>query len=420
MKKRILLIGYNYYPEYTGIGKYSGEMVYWLARRGYDCTVITAYPYYPQWKVTEAYAHKKNWFNTEQQTFDSGGRITVHRCPMYIPHKPSGIKRMLLDFSFLFTASLKLLQLLFEKRMDLVVTVAPSFLVGLPGLFYKKIKKAKLLYHIQDMQIEAARDLNMIKSKSIIDILFKIERFILRRCDFITTISEEMVQKLREKTRRDVNLFLNSVDIEMLYPIPNQERLKRDFGFKDNDRIILYSGAIGEKQGLESILDLAKTFECRRELKFVICGSGPYKQKLIDLATSLQLTNIMFLPLQPTEKLNQFLNCADVHLVIQKMGASDLVMPSKLTSILAVGGVAVVTANERSGLYRLIDKNNIGILVEPENQSSLILGIWKALESDPTIIQQTARSYAENNLSIDSIMSSFETKFGLNDFKVVY
>jgi colanic acid biosynthesis glycosyl transferase WcaI len=41
-KKRILIIGINFSPEPTGIGKYTGEMALWLSENGYSCDVITS------------------------------------------------------------------------------------------------------------------------------------------------------------------------------------------------------------------------------------------------------------------------------------------------------------------------------------------------------------------------------------------
>ena len=53
---KILVYGINYSPELTGIGKYTGEMVAWMAQQGHDVRVITAPPYYPQWKVNGRYS----------------------------------------------------------------------------------------------------------------------------------------------------------------------------------------------------------------------------------------------------------------------------------------------------------------------------------------------------------------------------
>ena len=100
---------------------------------------------------------------------------------------------------------------------------------------------------------------------------------------------------------------------------------------------------------------------------------------------------------------------ADIHLVIQKGNAGDLVMPSKLTTILAVGGLAVVTANPGSGLYSLLDKHKMGLLVEAESQQALNEGIRKAIDENSLHLTHNARIYAENYLSIEKVMKGFET-----------
>ena len=52
---KILIYGLNYHPELTGIGKYTGEMAEWFAKRGHKVRVVTAPPYYPRWKVDKKY-----------------------------------------------------------------------------------------------------------------------------------------------------------------------------------------------------------------------------------------------------------------------------------------------------------------------------------------------------------------------------
>lgn len=411
MKKRILLIGYNFYPEPTGIGKYSGEQMLWLAKMGYDCTVITTYPYYPYWKVQEPFQKKRLLYNTEKEDFVSGGKFTIFRCPIYVPSKPSGLTRIMLDLSFFLSAFIKLLLIIPQKKFDIVIAVTPSFLIGLLGILYKQINDAKLIYHIHDMQIEAARDLRMIKSKKVINSLFKIEKYIFNNCDIITCVGEGMAQKTRLKTNKKISLFINATDLKQFYPIKDRNSLKRLYGFFPTDKVILYSGAIGEKQGIDNIIYAADHFRKVNELKFVICGSGPYKEKLQNLSAKLSLQNVFFFPLQPVETFNQFLNMADLHLIIQKANAGDLVMPSKLTTVLAIGGLALVTANQGSGMYSLVKQHNMGIIVEAENQQALNEGILKAMSDDLRKISLNARKYAELNLSIDIIMSSFENNF---------
>ncbi|NEN22249.1 WcaI family glycosyltransferase [Cryomorpha ignava] len=410
MRKRVLLLGYNFFPEPTGIGKYSGEMIEWLANSGCECTVLTTYPYYPYWKVQEPYRKNRFWYKIEKQNFDSGGSIKIIRCPIYVPSNPSGLKRIVLDFTFLFTSAFPLVYLLFKKKKDLVMAVAPSFLIGLPAVLYKFFKRSKFIYHIQDMQIEAARDLGMIKSKFLIKTLFGIENFIFRKADIISSISDGMTLKLRHKSNREIYFFPNWADIKTFHPIHNKTEIKKEYGFEDKDEIVLYSGAIGQKQGLDAILSAADFLREEADIKFIICGQGPYKSALEKTASELKLNNTFFFPLQPLEKFNDFLNLADVHLVIQKADASDLMMPSKLTSILAVGGLALITANENSGLHSIVKNHGVGMVVPAENQEALNLSIRMALREKEKnrLIREKARSYAEQFLDKNEIMSRFK------------
>lgn len=407
--KRILFIGYNFSPELTGIGKYSGEMMHWLAERGHRCCVITGYPYYPDWSVQEPYRKNRFWYSTNVEKYNSGGQLKVIRCPLYVPKRPTVFKRILLDISFTLTAKIRLIPILFEKKYDWVITVAPSFQFGLLGVFYKKLKRAKHLHHIQDLQIEAAQDLGLVRSPRLLKTLFGMERYIFRNSDVVSSISDGMISRIEKKTKKPVLLFPNWTETSSFFPLTDIGVLKERFGFAVSDWVVLYSGAIGEKQGLEAILQSAKTLRIHKSLHFVICGSGPYKEILRDKAVKMKLDNVRFMPLQEKEDFNAFLNMADLHLVIQKAKASDLVMPSKLTTILAVGGLSLITANKKSSLYKMVNKYKIGLVVPAENQQALNEAILLAFKNrDGESIKQAARAYAENYLAVDNVMRSFE------------
>lgn len=421
MKKKVLLIGGNYFPEPTGIGKYNGEMMKWLARQGNNCTVVTTYPYYPHWKIQSPYEKKSLWFSTEQMSVSDTQSINIIRCPHYVPKNPNGLTRLISEFSFFIAAYIVVLFLIFKKKFDFIITVAPPFEIGLLGLFYKLFRGGKVLYHIQDLQVDAARDLQMIKSKFIINIFLKLECFIIKNADIVSTISLGMIDKVKEKCTKEVVLFPNWVDIDSFYPVENKAELKRSYGFSPTDTVILYAGGIGQKQGLEAILDAAKSLEDVEGFKFAICGSGPYKERLVHLKNEMNLKNVFFLPLQPSSEFNAFLNMADLHLVLQRAGAADLVLPSKLTTILSVGGVAIVTANEGTSLYDIMNSTNMGVLIEPENQETLVSAITNVKDFEFKEMALNARLYAETHLSSDKILTNYFSKaFSYNIEKKVF
>ena len=97
-----------------------------------------------------------------------------------------------------------------------------------------------------------------------INLLFKIENYILNRSDVISTISPGMVRKVKSKTKKDVLLFPNWTDVNSFYPIKNKTKLNKKFSYLPTDKIVLYSGAIGEKQGLIPFWTLLISYEVSR------------------------------------------------------------------------------------------------------------------------------------------------------------
>ncbi|GAB2581024.1 WcaI family glycosyltransferase [Spirosoma areae] len=400
---RILIYDINYAPELTGVGKYTGEMGAWLAQQGHSVRVITAMPYYPEWEVHKAYKGKA-WLT---ETIDG---VTVHRCPFYVPKKVTSLKRILHEFSFVLSSLIYWFPIFFGKPYDVVLCVAPPFHIGLLPTLYATLRKVPLWLHLQDLQIDMAKELGMLKNKRFLDLLFAIEKFILKRATVVSTISEGMVRKTTAKNviQSECILFPNWVDDLYIRPLTQRESLRAELGLNSDNKVVLYAGSLGEKQGLELIIEAARSFEHQPEVKFLIFGSGGGKTRLEALVQVYNLTNVTFHPLQPYEKLSALLATADIHLVLQKKSASDLVLPSKLTSILAAGGCALVSAVSGTTLYDVIDTHKMGILVEPESVDALREGITKALNSDLSAYRQNARLYARKHLSKKSILQQFE------------
>lgn len=401
------MISHNFYPEPTGIGKYNGDMINWLVGHGFDCTVVTTYPYYPYWKVQKPY--KNRWYKKEVSTDpESNGSLTIYRCPSYVPADPTGKKRMLQDLSF-WTSMFWVVQklILFKKKHDYVITVAPPFHLGYLAWFYRKLKGGKLIYHIQDLQIEAAQELNILSNQKMFDLLYSVEKNILKGSDFVSSISEGMIKRIEAKAGRGVLFFPNWTDTAYFFPIGDKAPLKARWGYHADDFVCVYSGSIGEKQGLENIIGCAEQLKPNPRIQFVICGTGPYRQKLEELTLNKGLINVKFLPLQDKAVFNEFLNMADIHLVIQKGNAGDLVMPSKLTTILAVGGVSVITATPGTSLYDLVENYNVGFVIPPDDFAALAKIIGSTAETSTAEQCKNSRAYALKFLDIDNVMNTF-------------
>ena len=149
---RVLIYSLNYEPELTGIGKYSGEMARWLARSGCDVRVVTGFPYYPEWVVKDGF--RSNWFRRE--CLDG---VDVIRCPLWVPSKPSGIKRIVHLASFAFSSFFGLLASV-RWKPDLVWVVVPAYFCAPGALVLAKVCKAKSWIHIQDFEDRKSTRLN--------------------------------------------------------------------------------------------------------------------------------------------------------------------------------------------------------------------------------------------------------------------
>jgi len=415
---KFLLISYNFTPELTGIGKYNGEMASYLVAQGHQVNVITGYPYYPQWKVH--YGYKNNRFSSE-----SIDGVSVTRCPLYVPKNPSGFKRILQDFSFFISSFIITTSQIFQrKKYDLVFAVSPSFMNGLTALWYRLFfPQSKIIYHLQDLQIDAAQNLDIIKNKYFLSILSSLETFILNRVDLVSTITESMRQKILSKKAipKSTIVFPNWTDIHELSDELLDNTILQRLNIPKDKKIVFYSGALGEKQGLEILLDVAQMsiYELS-DVLFLIAAAGPYTEKLHKRALELSLKNIQFINLLPKEEFYLLLKVATIHLVIQKRSASDLVMPSKLATILGVGGLALVSTDQGSDLHRLILKHNIAIPFEPENSISLfelikkIINKSEDLKSIKHTIYHEMYNFQNPNLNIFYLDINFIKNNGLN------
>jgi putative colanic acid biosynthesis glycosyltransferase WcaI len=398
---KIVIYGINYAPELTGIGKYSGEMAEWLVEQGHEVRVVTAPPYYPEWKVSQDYV--SNGYAKENIH-----GVDVWRCPLYVPAAPSGLKRIVHLASFALSSLPVMLKQVFWKP-DVVLVLEPPLFCSPTAWLVARLSRAKCWLHIQDFEVEAAFKLGIIPYAWLYTCISMVSFWMMKRFDRVSTISNSMLQHLKDKNISTPVLFPNWVDFSKIkYDAEGGACFRKNLGVDDSQCLCLYSGNISVKQGLEVLLEVATNLPgCH----FVICGDGANRQSLQIQAESLALHNLSFLPLQPLNHFSAMLSAADIHLVIQKRGAADLVMPSKLTNILAVGGLALVTAEEGSELGQLANEENGCVFrCDPESADALTEAIvtlrHEKLVSDA--IRTKAKAYAEKHIAKDQVLLAFE------------
>ena len=399
---KILLYGINFSPEVVGIGKYTGEMATWLAAQGHEVRVITAPPYYPAWRVAPG-------FSAARYSRSRVDGATVFRTPLWVPAQVSGAKRLLHLLSFaLFSFPALLAQ--WRWRPDVVWVVAPALTCAPGACLFARMRGAKAWLHIQDFEVDAAFDLGILKGALLRRVVRRAEQWLLRLFDRVSTISSRMLDRLAVKgvdSARVVS-FPNWVDIAAVRPLIEPSVYCAELGLAEGAVVALYSGNMGNKQGLEVLGECARLLLANERIVFVFCGDGPGKAALA--AQCAHLPNVRLLPLQPMVRLNELLGLADIHLLPQRADAADLVMPSKLTGMLASGRPVIAAALPETELARVVD--GCGLVVPPENAAALAeaVGVLAADAPRRAALGAQGRAFAENSLDRDAVLTRFEAE----------
>ncbi len=366
---KILLYGINFAPELTGIGKYTGEMAAWLAAQGHEVRVVTAPPYYPAWAVSPGYSGRA-WRTEVWQG------VAVWRCPLWVPPQPGGLKRLLHLASFALTSlPVMLRQVLW--RPQVVWVVEPALFCAPAAVVVARLSGAKAWLHVQDFEVDAAFSLGLLKGAWMQRLVAGAERWLMRRFDVVSTISQRMHQRLLDKGVAPGRAVVaaNWVDISAitvggmdcrasLAMTEGCNHFRTQLGIAPDAVVALYSGNMGAKQGLELLADVARLSP---ELVFVFCGNGVGRVDLVQRCAGLN--NVHFLDLQPMARLNELLAMADVHLLPQRADAADLVMPSKLTGMLASGRPVLATAHLGTELANVVNGSPLPVIASEARQS---------------------------------------------------
>lgn len=401
---KFLFVGLNYAPDFIGIPKYTTELCEDLVRRGHDVRVVTAPPYYPAWEVPEAY--RGAWAS------ETRSGVCIVRAPLYVPRTPNGLTRLLHHLSFAATSLPTAIVSAWTSRPDVVVAVAPSLMSAPAALLAAKLSGAQSWLHIQDFEVDAAFELGMLKGQCARRWAERVERVLLSAFDRVSTISGSMRHLLLHKgVKEDAALEIrNWVDVDAVQAWPhNQTSYREALNIPADHTVALYSGNMAGKQGLEVLADVASLLEAQSDkVTLLICGQGPLKGQLESACEARR--NVRFIELQPAEKLPELLATADIHLLPQRAEAADLVLPSKLTGMLASGRPVVAMADVGTGLAAEVE--GCGIVSPPGDAQAMANAILALVDDEARRkdLACAARHRAEERWRQSSIIDDFEAE----------
>jgi len=350
---RILVWGINYTPELTGIAPCNTALCEHLRATGHDVEMITTFPYYPAWQKRAE--DRGTFYRT-----DIMRGVPVHRCWHYVPARVNAWRRILHEASFVLASFARILTL---PRADLLIVVSPPLLLGaaawLTGMRY--------VFHVQDLQPDAAVGLGMLKRGWFTRLLYGLEALAYRHAWRVSGISSGMVATFATKGVPPEKrlLFPNGIRLD---PPPARGSFRQRHGFGPDDFLAIYSGNIGVKQGLDIVVRAAKAVR-DASVRVVICGDGADRARIASLAGAAK--NIHLLPLLSEPEYREMLADCDVALVTQVAGSGRAFFPSKLLPAFAAARPVVSVADPESELASAIRESGGGVNIPPGDPIAL-------------------------------------------------
>jgi colanic acid biosynthesis glycosyl transferase WcaI len=398
---KLLVLSMNHSPELTGIGKYTGEMVDGLAARGHEVHIVCAPPYYPAWQLGSGY---RAWRYTTETPRPG---VTVHRCPLWVPSQPNASKRLLHQASFALSSAPVLLGLALRWRPQVVMAVAPATLAAPAAWLAARLSGARAWLHVQDLELDAAFKLGFLRGARVQRFCQGLERALMGAFDRTSTISRRMLRQLACKgvDLSRATLLPNWVDLRSVDPVrcaESAQALRAQLGIDPSQKVLLFSGTMNRKQGLDVLVQAAALLQHRSDIVFLLCGQGEMRAPLEEAARDLP--QVRFLDLRPAHELGALLTMADMHLLPQLRNAADLVLPSKLGGMLASGRPVIAAADEGSEIAMLVQ--HAGWRVEPESASSFASAIARLCDDEALRLRlgSAGRYLAERKLGGDAVL----------------
>lgn len=373
----LLVLSNYYHPEPTGSAPPITDLSLWLAENGLRPDVLAARPSYPKNAVYEGY-------EAGQRDHEDFKGVNVRRVKSYIANSRGMIGRLLSETSFAASALFAR-----ERRYKGVICVCPSVFVVLVAPFFRA-RDGRVVAIVHDIQSGLAANLKFGMAGGLTQLLRKLEAWALNRCDRVIALTPGMERELRELgVKGQIDIIPPQVNVREIVPMPRAE----------GRPLLVYSGNLGRKQGLDQVMALAAELLKRSAVvDILIRGEGSERKALEEQAESEGLTNVRFADLAPRDQLSAAMGAATLHLVPQSPGGANFALPSKIFSIMAAERPYIATAEAGTPLALITQASKGGVTIEPNDAPEFADAVQKLI-SDPEALRRmsaSGRSYVEN------------------------
>lgn len=402
MNSKKLIILTQYFPPEVGAPQNRlFELALHLQKTGLDITVLTAMPNYPQMKKYKGYRwkiYKKEEIN----------KLKIHRSWIFVSSSKSKFSRLMNYFSFVFSSLFFGLFVL--RKSDFLLVESPPLFLGLSAYFLSRAKRAKLIFNVSDLWPESAEKLNIVTNKTILRYTYKLEAFCYKKAAIVTGQTQGICININKRFPNIKTFWLpNGADVSFFRPQNDYSYyLRKQLHFTKENFVCLYAGIHGHAQGLETVLFAAKELLPYENIRIVFIGSGPEKNKLMNIAKNEKISNIYFLDTVNKETMPEILADIDVALVpLKKLELFEGAIPSKIFETLAMEK-PIILAVDGEAKKHFVENAKACFYVEPENASKMAKVILYASNhrEDLKEMGKNGRKYVINFFNREKIAKS--------------
>ncbi len=408
---KLVVLCPHFDPDLAPTGVVMSRIAHELIERGHQLHVVTALPWYqnhaiePGWGGQLVRGEKTEW-----------GRISrVHP----FPTDKRNIPARAMAFGG-FTALATMVAAASSLRPDAVLAMSPPLTLGPAGWAVAKLRRAPLVFNIQDVFPDVAIELGLLQGGKAIAAARWLERTSYRLSDAVTVLSDDLADNVRakissgldpvkaESQAAKVRVIPNFVDTEHIRPREAENSYRAEYGLSGK-KVVMYAGNVGLSQSLDLVLLAARSFLASRpDVVFVINGGGAARPDL-ELAAA-DLPNVRFIDMQPIERLPEVLAAADLHVVPLRAGLAWSSVPSKLYSILAAGRPIVASVDEGTEVARTVEQADAGLAVPPDDPAAFTAAIGTLLDSDDARVRmgRSGREFVERWASPAAVGLAYE------------
>ena len=399
----------HFAPDLAPTGVVMTRIVTELAARGHELHVVTALPWYRNHAIEPGWGGRL--WRTEKTEW--GSIIRVHPFPG--KSKSNLLRRALGFIAFSYAVGIRSVHADgLPFKVDGVLAMSPPLTLGLTGWFTKIIRRAPLVFNIQDVFPDAAIQTGAISNKKIIAAAKWLERMSYQRSDAVVLLSQDLrtniANKIDKKFHQRLHVIPNFVDTSAITPQDRMTTYRRELGIGDQ-LVVMYAGNVGFSQSLNLVVDAAARFP---DIAFVINGDGAARKKLEE--DCAQLANVYFGDYQPIERLSEVLATGDIHLVPLRAGLASVSVPSKSYSILAAGRPMLAAIDPGTEIPNMLEQSGAGVAVEPDNSAAFIEALSQLVSKRNQLhgMGASGRTWVETHASPASVAARYEAIFLAN------